>query len=281
MKKILLNGVSYEGVDLIYVPTEDGGVTCFYNRVEDIPQLSVLDENLLVYENKGKIYGCGGKLYKIEEVYIPSENGDAFFLEDGKMIAPTVSGDYSVGPLIINGGGNNSYIHIRVPMTDMDGNQPVFEYNSPHNSRWWMTDNFFNANGKRGYVQFPTNTMIETDGYLTYDSKADFLDVLKWARESGKPMYSRTLAFMRVDMPYEVEVLSHVYAIPENEGKCFIWRGELYRIDKLGSTIFFKQLTATPIDDLRIYVNPELFTGGEKYDVTDYAQVTLIKVTSS
>ena len=121
MSKILLNGVTYDGVQYIQVPTEEGGVATFYKDAGGVPSIDTLDETLLVADNKGKIYKCDGNLYTIEEVYVPAadgEEGTAFFLEDGKMIVPTRGpGFYEISPASFNGGGFTAYT-IRIPSTD-------------------------------------------------------------------------------------------------------------------------------------------------------------------
>ena len=94
-----------------YVPEMNGG----------IPTIDALDEALLISENKGKIYEYNGKLYSVEEVYVPvkdGEQGTAFFLEDGKMVTPTIPGDYNLSTCSINGGGFTSDYTISVPVED-------------------------------------------------------------------------------------------------------------------------------------------------------------------
>lgn len=120
MSKILINGVVYDGVQRIQVPSENGDLATFYKDTGGIPILDTLDESLLTRENKGRIYKHNGKFYVIEEVYVPVEDGEqgtAFFLEDGKMVTPTAPGYYSLSPASINGGGFMDYV-IQVPLGD-------------------------------------------------------------------------------------------------------------------------------------------------------------------
>lgn len=141
---------------------------------------------------------------------------------------------------------------------------------------WWTENTWFKADtDKYGYptgtITFPSSVMVETDGNdLCYDIG---LNVSQWARENGKPFYKKSLAFKRIDLTMEVDVLSADYLIPENLGKVYKWNGKLWELqmNEYGA-IFFKDFMETPTELFEVGVN----TLPGEYDITNYATLRVL-----
>ena len=137
---------------------------------------------------------------------------------------------------------------------------------------WWINDNTFDADindyGElTGFITFPSSVMIEpkVDGEFMY---VDGTDILKWARENGKPFYKRILAFKRIDLPMEVDVLSADYLVDKNVGKIYKWNDKLWELQKNEyGAILFQDFIKTPTE--MFLVDEDTKSGG--YDITNYA----------
>ena len=143
---------------------------------------------------------------------------------------------------------------------------------------WWAEDILFYADydydneRAAGVITFPSSVTIKTTGGdLCYDSG---LNISQWARENGKPFYKKGLAFKRIDLPMEVDVLNYDDLVPENEGKVYKRNGKFWVINKYinSATLYFQELMDVPGELFYLNDDDEPPVPGE-YDVTNYAFV--------
>lgn len=265
MSKVLLNGVTYDGVQHIQVPTEDGGLATFFANAEGIPSIDTLDDTLLVADNIGKFYKCGGKLYTIQRTYKPmsadavaqitSLNGTTFVINANASSlsfaeAIGIPGDYDGTGYVL--GQNAGYLRV--------------QYNEDDELDCWFADG-----GPIG-IERGTVCPIERFDYEPINNRPNCVE---WVKLNGT-FYEYGLGFQQVaaGIPYEADILSVDLVVDENEGNIYANNGELYSLKRVDGILGFYPVIEKPWDIMYINGFDEPPVPGN-YDVTNYATVRI------